>query len=254
METFFELVFQQGQKAIAAYLDSITSLPTALEQLGLTTSRPTLVLIGGASGLTDQDADQLKTLFQEVICPLAEAAGWSVIDGGTDAGVMRLIGQAYQKLQCTFSLLGVVVQDKAITPGATHTVDEDAAELEPHHTHFLLVPGQQWGDESAWIAQVAALLSPENASATIVINGGEITLKQDIPNSLKHQRPVLVLAGTGRTADRVAAVATGQTSDAEIQSLIDSGLIVAIDWLQNQDMLYQKLQTILNPSSKGLSR
>lgn len=250
METFFELVFQQGQKATAAYLDSITSLPTVLEQLGLTTSRPTLVLIGGASGLTEQDAEQLKTLFQEVICPLAEASGWSVIDGGTDAGVMRLIGQAYQKTQCTFSLLGVVVQDKAITPGTTHAVDEDAADLEPHHTHFLLVPGQQWGDESAWIAQAAALLSSENASATIVINGGEITLKQDIPNSLKHQRPVLVLAGTGRTADRVAAVATGQTSDAEVQPLIDSGLVIVIDWLQNQDILHQKLQAILDPSSK----
>lgn len=245
MKTCLELVFQQGHKAIAIYVDSITSLSTALTQLGFEASRPTLVLIGGASGLTEHDADELKELFQNIICPLAEAAGWIVIDGGTDAGVMRLMGQAYQEMQCTFSLLGVVVQNKAIAPNSTEPVDQDAANLEPHHTHFLLVPGQQWGDESAWIAQAAALLSQENSSATIVINGGEITLKQDIPNSLKHRRPVLVLAGTGRAADRVAAVATGQNHDAEIQPLLDSGLVVTLDWLQDQDILHQKLQKIL---------
>lgn len=246
MKTCLELVFQQGHKAIAVYVDPITSLPTALTQLGFHATRPTLVLIGGAGGLTAEDAEQLKGLFQTVICPLAEAADWIVIDGGTDAGIMRLIGQVYQEMQCTFSLLGVVVQNKAITPNATHKVDQDAADLEPHHTHFLLVPGEQWGDESAWIAQAATILSQGSASVTIVINGGEITLKQDIPNSLKDQRPVLVLAGTGRTADRVAAVATGQTRDADIQPLIDSGLIMAIDGLHHPATLHQKLQALLD--------
>ncbi|MBD2311950.1 hypothetical protein H6G20_09795 [Desertifilum sp. FACHB-1129] len=247
MKTSTKLAFPQGQTAIAQAVDEIARLPETLNELGFKQPHPTLVLIGGASGLTPNDAEKLQTLFQDAICPLAEASGWIVIDGGTDAGIMGLMGQAYRQMNCTFSLLGIVVQNKAILPATEQGAGADAAQLEPHHTHFLLVPGCQWGDESAWIAQAATLLAQHQGSVTLAINGGEITLKQDIPNSLKHQRPVVVLAGTGRTADRVASVADGQTQDAEIQPLVDSGLIISIDWRKQPEALKQVLQKFLMP-------
>jgi hypothetical protein len=75
--------------------------------------------------------------------------------------------------------------------------------LQPHHTHFLLVPGDHWGDESPWIARVATLLAGEAPSVTLLVNGGEIS-RQDVAHSLAAGRPVLVVAGTGRLADELA--------------------------------------------------
>ena len=62
-------------------------------------------------------------------------------------------------------------------------------QLEPHYSHFILVPGSQFGDESAWIVDTATL-SKGNRSVTILINGGEISRK-DIELSLEHSRPVI---------------------------------------------------------------
>ena len=44
---------------------------------------------------------------------------------------------------------------------------------------------------------------------TLVVNGGEIAYA-DIEHSLEAGRPVIVLAGTGRTADAIAAAARGR--------------------------------------------
>jgi len=48
----------------------------------------------------------------------------------------------------------------------------DAAELERHHTHFVLVPGNEWGDESPWLADVADTLAAGEPSVTIVASSG----------------------------------------------------------------------------------
>lgn len=44
--------------------------------------------------------------------------------------------------------------------------------------------------------------------ATLVINGGEVTLG-DVWHSLRRGTPIVVLRGTGRAADRIADARTG---------------------------------------------
>ncbi|MBD0336215.1 MAG: hypothetical protein ICV62_12055 [Cyanobacteria bacterium Co-bin13] len=189
--------------------------------------KATLVVVGGASGLTEAYLHDLESLFIEVICPFAEAQQLVVIDGGTDSGVMRLMGSTRTKTQSQFPLLGVVVKDKTFLPTATPNT-EDAAPLEPNHTHFALVPGQDWGDESPWIAQMADAIAGGLPSATLLINGGAIALKQDVPNSLSSQRPVLVIAGSGRAADQLAVALQSGVSDDPLNTLITTGLIQAV--------------------------
>ena len=79
---------------------------------------------------------------------------------------------------------------------------EDKVPLDPNHTHFVLVPGSKWGDESPWIAKLATVLSGGNPSLTILVNGGEIS-RLDVENSLVTDRPVLALKGSGRLADEL---------------------------------------------------
>jgi hypothetical protein len=76
--------------------------------------------------------------------------------------------------------------------------------LDPDHSHFLLVPGDEWGAEARWIARVATVLAGDTPSATVLINGGEIAYS-DVERSVAAGRSVLAVAGSGRTADHLAA-------------------------------------------------
>ena len=88
----------------------------------------------------------------------------------------------------------------------------DRVALEPNHTHVVLVPGIEWGDESPWLSEVADVVADGAPSVTVVVNGGEITF-DDALTSLRRGRPVVVLAGTGRTADEIAGARAGRVSD-----------------------------------------
>ena len=72
--------------------------------------------------LSNKDRHRLETLFTEVICPFAETHSLVVVDGGTDCGVMQLMGQSRLKTGSTFPLLGVVVKSMmTYFPGDTPT-------------------------------------------------------------------------------------------------------------------------------------
>jgi hypothetical protein len=217
--------FPGGQTARLARIADLDKLPDAMAALGMASPRPVMVLVGGAAGLSPggEAAAPLRELFH-ALATVARVEGATVVDGGTDAGVMALMGQARTEIGATFPLLGVAAEgniDLTPPPLLRGEGTEDLAPspllsgegmggrggrgevLEPHHTHFLLVPGERWGDESPWIARVATLLAGEAPSVTVLVNGGEIS-RQDVAHSLAAGRPVLVIAGTGRLADELA--------------------------------------------------
>lgn len=249
MQLPFQVTFENGLTAHAAYLSEMAGIPLALHHLGFHSARPTLVIIGGASGLSPDDLERLRSLFKDVVCPFVSTRNFAVIDGGTDAGVMQLMGQSREATGGQFPLIGVVVEKKAILPASPPPAD-DAAALEPFHTHFLFVPGSQWGEESCWMAQAATVLSAGKPSLTLLINGGAIALHQDVPNSLKQARPVLVIGGSGRSADRLAHAVTGKIPDPEIQSLVNSGLIHTVDLAIGQSVVRAALQHVFETSDQ----
>ncbi|MEC4817205.1 MAG: hypothetical protein SAK29_28640 [Scytonema sp. PMC 1069.18] len=226
MEKFFSLSFNQGQTATVARVSESTELSNVLAQMGLIGSRPILVLVGGASLISEADFRRIQSLFLEVLAPLAESLGAYIVDGGTDAGVMQLIGNARQQTKSTFPLIGVAPIGKVILPNQTEATD-DAAPLEQHHTHFVLVPGSNWGDESPWIVQVATILAGGAPSVTVLINGGEITFL-DATNSVIAGRLVIVIAGSGRTADKLVSALHGEATDKRAEQLAASGKLQII--------------------------
>lgn len=155
--------------------------------------------------MSDAELTRLHPAFVEMLAPLVGAFGASVVDGGTDAGVMRLMGQARAEVGARFPLIGVAAIGVVSLPGASSPRPESVL-LEPHHSHFLLVPGSKWGDDSPWLSRVASTLAAGKSSLTLLINGGEIA-REDISQSLKAGRPVVVVGGTGRLADEIAATA-----------------------------------------------
>jgi hypothetical protein len=244
----FTLTFSNGLTAYAIRVHRSAELSAALRELGLEPSRPALVLVGGADRMSDADLARLRPLFVGTLAPLAETLGAFVVDGGTDAGVMRLMGQARTEMGGTFPLIGVAAEGTVTFPNATNSRPE-AWSLEPHHTHLVFVPGSNWGDESPWLARVASVLANESPSVTVLVNGGEITL-EDGAQSVKAGRPVVVIAGSGRTADMLAAALRGKVTDRRASVLAASGLLQTIDLTEGSDTLVKVIEEIL---SKGVN-
>ncbi|MEY3867604.1 MAG: hypothetical protein RLZZ338_1495 [Cyanobacteriota bacterium] len=243
METPFQINFSTGQTANAVMVDNFSDLPNAVQNLGLQKACPIIVLVGGASGIHDRDMISLRQMFVEVLAPRAQSLGAIVVDGGTDAGIMQLMGNARAQMGGTFPLIGVAAIGTVVLPDTT-PMRPDAAALEPNHTHFVLVPGSNWGDESPWLASLASELSQGKPSLTVVINGGEITW-QDVEQSIKVGRPVLTIAGSGRTADKIAAALAGKETDERAKDLIASGQVNSIDLIKGGDPLAQAITGML---------
>jgi SLOG in TRPM, prokaryote len=240
------ITFTDQGTAKVRSLQSLAEFPEVLKTVDLPVGRPTLVVVGGASRLSQTDFQRVRSLFTEVFAPIAEQHQAVVVDGGTDAGVMRLMGQARAEVQGTFPLVGVAPIGLSLLPDQADQVvtTGDAAPLEPHHTHFFLVPGTQWGDESALLAQIASAIAGDAPSVTVLINGGEITW-QDAAQSVEAGRSLLVIAGTGRTADVLATALDGEVDDPRAESLVQSGLVRSVTLCENHAELIQILQNIL---------
>jgi hypothetical protein len=179
-------------------------VPAALDRLELRRGTPVLVLVGGAGGMDEDDIRALDIVLRQAVLPAVADRDATVVDGGTDSGVMRAIGQARSAAGAEFALVGVAAEGTVRMPGHGPPAIEGAAVLEPNHTHVVLVPGRVWGAESPWIAHVADVIAAESPSVTVLVNGGEIAF-DDVAGSLEQGRPVVVLAGTGRTADAITA-------------------------------------------------
>jgi hypothetical protein len=226
-------------------------LPGRLTELGLGGARPVMVLVGGADRLDEADLARLRPLFDEGLAPLVDALGAGVVDGGTDAGVMALMGQARAKLGATFPLIGVAADGTVDTTTATAT-RRDAVAVEPNHSHAVLVPGATWGDESPWLAAVAAVLAGEAPSVTVIVNGGEVTL-DDAARSVEANRPVVVLAGSGRTADALAAALAREPADKRVAALAASGLLQAVDLADGPPALARAVAALLAGAPAALT-
>ncbi|HEX6255799.1 MAG TPA: hypothetical protein VFZ70_08295 [Euzebyales bacterium] len=201
-------------------------MPAGLAALGLDPPRPVIVLVGGAGGLDDDAGANLRRLFSDGLVATAVRAGAVAVDGGTRSGVMRLLGEAHHAAGARTPLVGVAAVGTVVIPDMPQP-SEDAAPLEPHHTHFVLVPGDEWGAEAPWISDVATALASGVPSVTVLVNGGEIAY-DDIARSIDAGRPVLTVAGTGRTADQLAAALRGEDADPRAVTLARSGMVRAV--------------------------
>jgi hypothetical protein len=108
---------------------------------------------------------------------------------------MQEMGKQHQRNKLSFPLIGVVFDTLLIK-------EEPKSILDPNHTHFFLIPGNDWGDEAAWIAKIATAIAGDQKSITILVNGGNIS-RTDVGYSLLENRTAFVMRGTGRMADEI---------------------------------------------------
>ena len=192
-------------KALGVFPQERSNLKEGLAKLGLQGRHPVIVLIGGEVAAQERDVS-LRAI--EAISKTASYLNAVVITGGIDTGVMSEIGKTRSQNHYKFPLIGITPEALVTWPGGPHSGKflgwgEKRMQLEPHYSHFVFVPGNQFGDEASWIIDAATILAKDRPSLTILIGGGEVSRK-DIELSLAIGRRVIALSRTGQLADDFA--------------------------------------------------
>ena len=189
-----EIPLKHGVTVRAANIEDNIEIQDALTELEIPHPKTAIVLVGGAGGIEAEDEFPMKKAIN-IVARLAEETQSVIVDGGTQAGIMMEIGEQRKNNNFTFPLIGVVFDSLIIN-------EDPKSILDPNHTHFFLIPGSDWGDESGWIAKIATAVAGGEKSITVLVNGGNIS-RTDVEYGLIENRPAYIMRGTGRLADEI---------------------------------------------------
>jgi truncated hemoglobin YjbI len=203
--------------------------------LNLRPFKAVMLLIGGAANMDEKAKPMLAQLFARGIARAAIDAQAVIVDGGTQTGVMSLMGEAIAGRDDTTDLVGVSPFGKIALPG----IPEEGTPLEPNHTHFVLVEGYEWGSETSTMFGLVRSLSsnkpkliseeppagklttvtagisllrpkkikPRDARplpvVTILAGGGNIA-RNEVLQVVRNKMPMIVIKGSGGLADTIS--------------------------------------------------
>ena len=139
------------QETPGVFPDERSNLAEAIAALGFHDGHPVIVLVGGE--IEEQQRDVTRHAIQ-AIAKTAENMGAVIICGGTDMGVMAEIGQIRSQNAYKFPLIGVTPEELVTWPGGPLNtkflwLGKQRWQLASHYSHFILIPGSQFGDESS---------------------------------------------------------------------------------------------------------
>lgn len=215
--------FSMNQKATALRVKQGIAAEQILTSLALPQPRALVVLNGGTAQLDESLQQHLACAIQDGLARVVAEEQITLITGGTDAGIFQLFGQGRARWGQTAPCIGVAVADLVPWPG--HPQGE--APLESHHSHFVLVEGQNWGDETVTMYTLIKALAQHCPAITVFASGGEIAIHEMQANVAQGRR-MIFLAGSGRATDAVLAARAGVPSeDARLQEIAEKGYIVA---------------------------
>ncbi len=191
----------EGTQALAVFPVPSDRATEVLATLALPPHQAVLLLLGAADSLDAALVPRLTQFFGRGIARAALDSGAVVLDGGTQAGVMALMGQGVASRGQRTPLVGVAPAALVAPPNPPAT----GTPLEPHHSHFVLVEGTQWGAETPMLFQLAEALSAGSVPALALVVGGGTTTIQEVLRAVRQRLPLLVVTGSGGLADVLAA-------------------------------------------------
>ena len=239
------ITFDNGNHAVVVTAGRDADAQGILKALDIAQAHALIMVFGGAKGLDDSRKARLAELFTDAIAPAAVDVGALVIDGGTQSGVMAMMGEALARDGRRCESLGVAPAGKVTYPGDPSPANiENGTPLEPNHSHFVLVEGDEWGSETDMMFKLAGALNVP--VATMLINGGSIAGSEAL-QSVRNGWQLFVIEGSGRFADEIsAAVRDGQFAQSvEVSEIARSGRITLFPVSGPAEKLRSELRRML---------
>jgi TRPM family ion channel len=222
-----------GHAAIAAFAPPTISGADAAQALGLSPSRALIVLNGGTAELSPDLSASLRRVLGGGLARVSIEEELPVVTGGTDAGIFAILGQALGG-ERTAPCVGVVPAGRVVWGQGDSTAEAESSEeervpLEPHHSHFLLVEGDEWGIETDAMLALCEALSA-GVPSLVVLAGGGAGARREVLAQLHAGREVVVIAGTGRFADALAGASAGTAPmGEETAEMLRDGRVTVVD-------------------------
>lgn len=238
----FAIQFPGGSTAHAMRVTEATDPRHILQQLALAV-KPCIFISGGAGGMSEEDRQRVQAMIN-CVADFADDHDAAIIDGGTEAGVMQMIGEARQNGSHRFPLIGVAPLGKIAYPGYENP--EKEAELEDGHSHFVLLESNDWGDETILIVNMMEAIrdTGKMPGVVILINGGNIALKEvHLATTKQLGLPTLVLEGSGRAADELStAFRSGKANREILRSILEGADIELVGVGETPELLKERLR------------
>ncbi len=243
-----EIVFANGNKAHTVFLPSDADVQDLPSLLNIPSFSGVIMLAGGAGFMEGNLYPNLAQLFTHGIAHLAAERNMLIIDGGTQSGVMELMGMAIAEQGHRSSLLGVSPAGRVYYPGQPdETEHEERTLLDPNHSHFVLGETDEWGGETVTMYELANIFSREHPSVAIIVNGGAIIISEALYN-VRQRRPMIVLEGSGRAADDIARLwreKSATIGDPNLAEIIEHGDIHLFPITGSPTALIELMQHLL---------
>ncbi len=199
-----QIILDNGDIAYAVIPPKTENYGEILQALTIPQPKALIIVIGGAKNLDDNSKATLYPLFSNGIAATAAEIGALIIDGGTKSGIMEIMGQSVAEQENQPVLLGVAPEGKVFYQSqATNGVGEGKIHLDPNHSHFVLVKGDKWGDETSTMFGIAHELAKLASAVTVLASGGD-NAKQEVLQSVRQGWPIVVITDTGQVADTIA--------------------------------------------------
>lgn len=217
--TPFVIRFNEQNKIASAIRAPLTITPTdAVAALNIPPMNGILTFHGGGGNTEEEVIPKLEQFFYEGLIPFADEHRLMMVFGGTRAGAMESLGNAYHRAKATTPLIGVCPFGAITYPkhplakssligraiarllGVDIDPNQERFPLQPYYTHFVLLESGIFGDESPMIVNMSKLAKKHLA---IVANGGIIT-QREVEEQIRQKRTILTIKGSGRYADELA--------------------------------------------------
>src|SRR5262245_24787129 len=229
------LIVAEGPRRTAAQL---------ARAIDLKAGSPVILVIGGAANLDAGVVAALLPLFERGLLRAASAVGATILDGGTDAGVMSAVGQAKGATGSAATLVGVAPATKVTYPNDDRQA-KGTTSLEPNHDAVILARAADYGGETALLFEVLDVVMGSQPAVVVVAGGGDVTEKE-LTLAAKRRLPIVAISGSGGVADQlIAAAAADDTAEGPLAEIAATADISDIPLDADPSDLQRRLARIL---------
>lgn len=211
-----------------------------LQALGVAAARTVILIIGGADGLEEAIKPRLKQVFSRAVVRAANRSGAVILDGGTQSGIMELLGYGVSLSHEKPPLIGVAPAGLVSYPGSGNGASAEPAPLEWNHSHFVLAEGNAWGDETPMLFQLAESLGRNDRPViAVLVNGGSRT-REEVLQTVRRGWPLVIVGGTGRLADEIDGLLQSpdrKVPDADIAEIVSEGSITRVSLSDDESVI-----------------